>query len=81
MTLSELMMFPQDKANHFVWGAIIFAVVALVLGSISQPWAHMTSFAAAVAAAALREALGGTRPDLADFLFTIAGAGTVWTGC
>lgn len=71
----------QDKANHFFYGAIVFWLVANVLGAFSQPWAKQAAFLAAIFVALMREYVWGTgSPDPLDIMWTVAGAVTVWTG-
>ncbi len=73
MTLPQL---PQDKANHFVYGAVLFVPVMLAFGPI---WA-MAAVTAAAIAKELRDMRGFGTPEFADASATIAG-GAVCFAC
>jgi hypothetical protein len=68
----ESILIPQDKANHFVYGVVIAAVLCLL--SVPVLW----SFGAVVGVAAAKEVVHdwlmkrGT-PDVLDFFWTVAG--------
>jgi hypothetical protein len=64
-----LPLIPIDKANHVVYGAVLFIALMPVAG---VAWA---AGAVVVAAAAkeLRDATGRGTPEWMDFLATIAG--------
>lgn len=68
MTLPQM---PQDKANHLVYGLVIFAIAALVLSPLY-------ALCLTVAAGAAKEALDATgrgQVELLDFVATSAGGG------
>jgi hypothetical protein len=66
----NLPQLPADKANHFVYGALIALVVALT----ADPLTAMLVCGIAAAAKEARDLMTrrGT-PDLFDFLCTLAG--------
>lgn len=87
------LVIPHDKALHAIWGALIFAVVA-VLATLGpwQPMARGVGFGAAVLFGALKEAwdylqnrralAAGMAPthgvEGSDLAWTAGGAAMVW---
>ena len=65
----KLPQLPQDKANHFVYGVMMYLVGSLATGPV-------LALALVGVAAALKEiidAQGFGTPELADFVATVAG--------
>lgn len=73
-----LPLIPQDKANHFVYGAVVGALVAAVTG---YPNAALVS---AVVLGFVKEmydlATKTGTPDWRDVVWTAAGGVCVWLG-
>jgi hypothetical protein len=86
----NLPIIPQDKANHFIYGAVIAVVAGLVANQLDLP-VVICSVGAATLFGAAKEALdwyknrearkAGALPphgvEIADFLFTVAGGVSV----
>lgn len=64
-------LIPVDKANHFIAGTVLYCLAALIL----PPGLALVPVMAAAAGKEIYDAISkkGT-PDIADYLFTIAGA-------
>lgn len=73
-----LPLVPQDKANHFVYGAVVGALAAAAVG---HPNAALI---AAVALGFVKELydLAGSKgtPDWRDVAWTAAGGACIWLG-
>jgi hypothetical protein len=65
--LFELLLIKQDKANHFIYGAII---TALIFGIIQEP---ILSIYLCFIIASLKEAYDGDRFSFLDIIWTVAG--------
>lgn len=86
-TLLQKMLIPQDKANHFTWGAIItalsYGIVVLVGLLVALPvWVYWSVLVPGVFFAAAKEyrdrSSGKGTPELKDFLYTIGGVLVVY---
>jgi hypothetical protein len=65
--LFELLLIKQDKANHFIYGAII---TALIFGIIQEP---ILSIYLCFIIASLKEVYDGDRFSFLDIIWTVAG--------
>lgn len=65
--LFELLLIKQDKANHFIYGTII---TALIFGIIQEP---ILSIYLCFIIASLKEAYDGDRFSFLDIIWTVAG--------
>lgn len=89
----DKLVIPHDKALHAIWGALIFAAVAvLAMLTAWAPMARGVGFGAAVLAGALKEAWDYVRNRRAlsaglaaphgvegsDLAWTAGGAAMVW---
>lgn len=68
----KLPIIPQDKANHFIYGSVIFSIVFLLNGST------LSAFVSVLVIAFMKELYDALHietntPDLMDVLFTILG--------
>lgn len=65
--LFELLLIKQDKANHFIYGAII---TALIFGIIQEP---ILSIYLCFIIASVKEVYDGDRFSFLDIIWTVAG--------
>ena len=65
--LFELLLIKQDKANHFIYGAII---TALIFGIIQEP---ILSIYLCFIIASLKEVYDGDRFSFLDIIWTVVG--------
>lgn len=68
----SLPQLPQDKANHFVYGAVLFALVGAAAGPL---WA-LAGVAAAAVAKEVYDSTGRGHVEFADAAATLAGGAT-----
>ena len=64
----RLPQMPQDKANHFVYGLLLFSVAGLY-----DPLAGLGAVLVAAAAKEAWDSIGGGHVEFLDFLSTFAG--------
>lgn len=64
--MANHLIIPQDKANHFVYGALAGLLGTLLAGPVG-------GIALAAVVALVREATGETPWDWMDILWTVAG--------
>lgn len=67
------LLVPQDKANHFLYGALV-ALLGLQLDGV------VLGLILVVFIATVRELMGETKPSVADWLWTCAGGAVVLAG-
>jgi protein-S-isoprenylcysteine O-methyltransferase Ste14 len=65
--LFELLLIKQDKANHFIYGAII---TALIFGIIQEP---ILSIYLCFIIASCKEVFDGDRFSFLDIIWSVAG--------
>jgi len=65
--LLDILLIKQDKANHFIYGAII---TALIFGIIQEP---ILSIYLCFIIASVKEVYDGDRFSFLDIIWTIAG--------
>jgi hypothetical protein len=70
------LMIPQDKANHFLWGAAISAAVSRATGD--RVWGLGAAVALAVAKEVYDRVSGKGTPDLKDAMWTVLGGLCPW---
>jgi hypothetical protein len=72
-----LPLIPEDKANHFLYGALAF----LVIYWLSDPWMAVFGCIVVAVGKELWDLLTGKgNSEVADFVWTIVGSLTVFLG-